>query len=326
MIPNPPPISYEQALDLVAHARTRKIAPYGQLQVNSLIDTTIQAKLITANTAMMSVGRLFGDFPVNKFESAITYHYLRQESLTWLENCGVHVNRQFAPLAVDNYVRLFGTEETLPVKKGDLNLFFEFFIHCMLIEAQIILAKQYYHGLGLYQKDAADSILSPDLPDKFPTSDLSNKLGEIEYDQFHGRIFLEYCAIMIRAQWDKLIRLQGLVFELKHNWDKISKGIKLVKAHLDKEKGLHPWSKYHSELFIRIAEERVSEDGWLKHFRDPLLHNIGQHSSGVLPRKNSLETTSQMWDKVCDEHNALREGILCLLASFISKNTKVNAE
>ncbi len=40
--------------------------------------------------------------------------------------------------------------------------------------------------------------------------------------------------------------------------------------------------------------------------------------SGVVVHRKSLETTSEMWDRVRDEHNWIREAMMAMLASFIS--------
>ena len=129
---------------------------------------------------------------------------------------------------------------------------------------------------------------------------------------------------MIRAQWDKLARLSCMTFGLKTNWDSISDGLNILGKFVDDNDKLHPWCIMHFRFFIDIAKERVAQDGWLKGFRDPLLHDVGQHSSGVAPHKKSIETTSEMWDKVCDEHNWLRERMMALLTSFISAKAPIS--
>ncbi len=316
------PMTYAEALDAVGKARPYLFAVLGKLQPNLLIDIPTQAKLITALSAMMFIGRGPGDFSVEKFDKPITFHKLSRESIEWLEKGGLHPRRKFAPLASDNYAYLFGSGSSAPVKKEKLYRFFGLLIHCLLIETQILVAKQYYYGTGLYKPNDSNPVFGNRFPHEAFQQGALQKLGGVEIDQLHGRIFLEYCAVMIRAQWDKLALLQSIVFDVKINSHKILKILSTIKGNLNNRKDLHYWTKQHSILFIEIAEEQISENGWLKNFRDPLIHGIGQHSSGVIPQNRSIESTSQMWDKVCAEHNRIREGMFCLLASIISKNVK----
>ncbi len=269
---------------------------------------------------MTSIGRLPGDFPVSKFDRPVKFRRLENESLDWLEKYGVSARREFAPLAAKDYIWLFGAEDRLPVAKEGAGSFFNRLIHLLLIETQIILAKQYYHGLGLYDPlPSFSKTIAEAFPDESPGDLQLASLGETEFAQLHGRIFLEYCAVMIRAQWDKLTRLTCFVFGAKTSWGSISDGLKaLVDLLNNDERKLPDWCQKHLQVFTHIAQERVSESGWLKGFRDPLLHDVGQHSTGVLPHKKSIDTTSEMWNKVCDEHDWLREATLALLASFIS--------
>lgn len=156
----------------------------------------------------------------------------------------------------------------------------------------------------------------------FPSESLGDlqlaSLGGIQIAQLHGRVFLEYCAVMIRAQWDKLTRLCCLVFGKRTDWHSVSVGLKAL-AQLPMTEGEMPaWSRHHLQIFVGIAQERVAKTGWLQVFRNALIHDVGQHSAGVVPQRKSVDTTSEMWDKVCDEHDWLREATVALLTSFIS--------
>jgi hypothetical protein len=314
--------TYAEALEIVGKARPKSFAIFGQFQPNLLIDESTQTRLFTATSAMMLIGRGPGDFPVTQFDKPITFHKLTTESIEWLEKSGLNPRREFAPLASEYYAYILGGKETAPVTKERLNEFFGILIECLLVETQILVAKQYYHGMGLYQKGDSNPVFGDAFPNRVFQQELLYKLGELEIDQLHGRIFLEYCAVMIRAQWDKLALLQSMVFDVSISSNKISKIINAIESKLKSKDDLHYWTKRHSLLFLEIAKERVSENSWLKSFRDPLMHSVGRHSSGVIPQNKSIETTSQMWDKVCDEHNELREGMFCLLASLISRNAK----
>ena len=323
MSSKPTSLTYAEALEAVGRARVVSIAQTVRLQPSLSIDTATQAKLIAVTTAMMAVGRLPGDLPPAKFDTPITYHKLSEKSLEWLEKCGIPARRAYAPLAA-NYAWMFGTKDRLPVSEDLAGRFFTRLIHCLLIETQITVAKQYYYGLGLYKQDMSISMLSQVLPPEVLHETMLNRLTQIEFDQLHGRIFLEYCAVMVRAQWDKLTRLSCLAFGLEWNWDSVSDGLKALKRKLAEQKEPHTWCSYHLKVFVDIAEERLAEGGWLKGFRDPLIHDVGQHSAGVVPHKKSLETTSEMWDKVCEEHNWLREGMMAALAAFASRRSSMS--
>jgi len=292
---------------------------------NSRIDHATQVKLATIAVVMASVGRLPGDFPVTKFDQPITYRELGKQSLDWLEKYGIPARRDFAPLAADSYIELFDSCDRLPVSEKEAGRFFGRLIHCLLIETQILITKQYYHGLGLYKHGVPLSMLSEVLPSKAIQGMQLARLNKFNFDELHGMVFLQYCAVMIRAQWDKLTRLSCLVFGLDLNWDSILKGWTALDQRVVRKKDLHSWCRDHLQVFIEIARSRLAKDGWLKRFRDPLLHDVGQHSAGVVPHKKSTETTSEMWDKVCDEHNWLREAMMAALVVFISKGSSTSA-
>ncbi len=142
MIIKPLSPTYAEALELVSKARPQAFAIFGQLQPNLLVDETTQAKLLTASSAMMLIGRGPGDFPVEKFDTPIKFHALHPKSIEWLEKSGLNPRRKFAPLASEHYAHLFGSNETMPVSKEKLNKFFGLLIHCLVVETQILVAKQ----------------------------------------------------------------------------------------------------------------------------------------------------------------------------------------
>jgi hypothetical protein len=275
---------------------------------------------------MMLIGRGPGDFPVSKFDRPVSYRRLMETSLKWLEQCGIPARRSFAPLATTDYIWLFGNGNRLPISEG-VEPFFSRLIHFLLIETQIVTAKQYYHGLGLYGSGSEDPAWMSKLSELFPSEAIQEgqllKLLQVELNQMHGRIFLDYCAVMIRAQWDKLARLSCLVFGLDGNWDSISSGLSMLEQKLNDDE-LDPWCSSHLQIFIEIAKDRLSETKWIKGFRDHLLHDVGAHSAGVVPHKRSRETTSDLWDRVCDEHDWLREAAMAALVAFLSIRLPAN--
>lgn len=284
------------------------------------LDPITQVKLATATRLMAFIGRGPGDVPVAQ---QIPYRKLRIQSLEWLEKAGIPARREFAPLAAsDCYITLFGSEGRLPVSSDKAGQFFGLFVHCLAIESELLIAMQYYHGLGLATQSIPLSIWTGFLsPDDVEGMRLAS-INQINIRELRGRIFFEYCVVMIRAQWDKIIRLCCLVFDLNANWDSVSKGILALEKKLgDTGSSLHPFCHYHLDTFVGIAKERLSEDGWLQSQRNALLHKVGQHSSGVLPQAKSVHSTTELWQKVRDEHNWLREAMMAALATFLTAKT-----
>lgn len=315
-------LSYSEALEAVARSRNKVLAIVPVQQPDLMADKITQTMLATSVALMLEIG--WGSLPITRFDEPITYQHLAGEIVEWLETCGVPA-RSYLPLASDQYARLFGTKGRLPVKEQNVGQFFGRWIHMLLIETQITLARQYYHGLDLYKQGITFSMLSEVLPtDEIQGMRLS-RLGNTEIDQLHGRIFLEYCAVMIKAQWDKSVFLLDLVFGLKSNWDSVTKGLDAIERSSE-ARALNRWSEFSLRKYLEIARKQLAVDGWLKSFRDPLLHKVGRHSAGVLPQKNSLDTTSEMWDRVREEHNALREALMALISVLITKNVNGSSD
>ena len=319
-----PDLTYEEALAAVARARVRQIML--EVSVNeppypaARVDPTVQVKIATVSAVMALIGRMPGDFPQGRFDRPIRFRLLSDETLTWLEQSGIPARRNFAPLATPEYIRLFGTPEGLPVPMEAAGRFWGRLAHWLTIELGIMLAKQYYHGLGLYEPGIPMSVFYDMMPEGMAEGARLGSLPVLDFEQLHGLIFLEYCAVMIRAQWDKLIRLSCLVFGIRYNWGSIREGLAVLEQAFDPKRDMQPWCRYHGQLLVRIAQDRLSEGAWLKHFRDSLLHDVGDHPAGVAPHRSSLETTSEIWDRVCDEHDWIREAMVAALASFVSKN------
>lgn len=310
---------YAEALEAVGRERVNQFIPLDKLQPNLAIDTGTQEKLMAVVAIMDGIGKLPGDFPKEKFDQPITYHKLQPKAVEWLKNAGLRAE-EITPLASYSYRTLFARKDNSLVEKETIEKFFSHFIHCLLVETQIIISRQYYHGLGFYRSQTPIVDLLETLPTELREIFNRVQLNKIAVDQLHGKIYVDYCILMIRAQWDKLISLSCLVFGLKQNWDSIFDGIKALNQKIDELENLHPACKFYLKIFLDIANERLKTDGWLKNYRDSLMHGVGQHSLGVVPHKKSLLTTTELWDKVCEEHNWIREGIMALLIAFSSKN------
>ena len=129
---------------------------------------------------------------------------------------------------------------------------------------------------------------------------------------------------MIRAQWDKLVSLGSVVFDRKQNWDSIFEGLRDLDQHISNSTDINSGVNAYFKIFLEIANERLGEDAWLKGFRDSLVHSVGKHSLGVAPQKTSSMTTSELWEKMCEEHNWLREAMMTILIVFAYKYSKEN--
>jgi hypothetical protein len=317
-------LTYADALEAAGRARIDLFAVVDQLQLNLKIGSHTQAKLQAVVAIMDGIGKLPGDFPKEKFDQPITYHKLQPEAVDWLEKNGIPA-RRIAPFATYTYRDWFARKNAFLVPDQIIEKFFSHFIHCLLVETQIIIAKQYYQGLGL-NRPRKQSVLEafPNLPPEYKAEiqdafDVGTYLGTIEVDQLHGRIFLEYCVMMIRAQWDKLVSLACIVFDQSQSWDSISDALKALDRHISSAADLNSGCKAYSKIFLEITNEKLAQGAWLKSFRDHLVHSVGQHSLGVAPQRTSSLTTSELWDKMCEEHNWLREAMMTLLIVFAYK-------
>lgn len=307
-------LTYKEALEAVRHARTIGMSIYGSVDdpphPNLPLDKYTQTKLVTVTTLMASIGRLPGDVPVDQ---TIRYHMLDKNALDYLEN-GLHIKARssFAPFWAD-YINIFQGGKRLP-HQANATRFYSHLIHYLYIEAQLVLTQQYFYGLGLYDKGRSFSIWSNIFSEHEFKNVRLNDLYNIAFTELHGRVFLDHYIIMIRAQWDKFVKLGCIFFDLQDNWSSVEDGI----ATIDKRSETLPkYSKHYMDIFTSIAKARLDKSsGWLRSFRDGLLHSTGQHSSGVIPQKKSLESTSELWDKALNEHNWLREAMMAALIGY----------
>jgi hypothetical protein len=283
------------------------------------IDEVIQMQLAVVTAGMYVVGTTPNDFQVAEFDRPIKYRKLDEKSLDWLEAHRMPVRRHFAPLGGD-YVRLFGDKRRLPIPEENYSRFLSLLLHILQVESQIIVAKQYYHRLGLYNHDDQSSLFTRALLPELARVYKQSSPHGLDVMQFHGRVFLEYYAIMLRAQWDKLVVLSHWAFGLKERDESVLQKLKGLADKLVNDAKYHPWARNQLRIFIEIAQGRLSDTAWLRKFRDSLLHSVSEHSAGVIPRLKNTETTSDLWDKLRDEHDWLREGTLALLAAIASAN------
>lgn len=310
---------YAEYLEAAGRERVKSITTLDPLLPNLAIDDITQKKLMSVINIMDGIGKMPGDFPKEKFDQPITFHRLPADAIEWLGKNGFRANKT-TPFATYSYRQLFASKEFCVVEEKIIEKFFSHLIHCLLVETQIILARQYYYGLGFYTKSSPIIDLSGKFPAEIIELFSQPRFNQIAIDQLHGKIYVDYLAVMIRAQWDKLVSLCCFVFGLKQNWDSISDGIKALTQEVESNKDLHAACIASLKVFLMIASERTIPEGWLKNYRDSLLHGVGQHSSGVVPHKKSVQTTSELWDKICEEHNCLREGMIALLIAFATKN------
>lgn len=313
------PFRYAESLEATGRERIKSITTLDPLLPNLVIDDITQKKLMSVVNIMDGIGKMPGDFPKEKFDQPIAFHRLPADAIEWLGKNGFRANKT-TPFATYSYRQLFASKEFCVVEEKIIEKFFSHLIHCLLVETQIILARQYYYGLGFYTKSSPIIDLSGKFPAEIIELFSQPQFNQIAIDQLHGKIFVDYLAVMIRAQWDKLISLCCLVFGLKQNWDTISDGIKALSQEVKSKNDFHPACKAYLKVFLITASERTKPESWLKNYRDSLLHSVGQHSLGVAPHKKSIHTTSELWNSICDEHNWLREGMMALLIALSVKN------
>ncbi|MBZ0300228.1 MAG: hypothetical protein K8J31_10820 [Anaerolineae bacterium] len=313
-MPNAEWPSYKAALHEVALRRMRgmlfPVNPMQSHRPDMALDSATQAKIVMACNLMMAIGRGPGDMPVDQ---RIEYRFLPPQSIGFLtEKLKVAATREFAPFAAD-YASIFQGGKWLSGSKK-AGRFYSHLIHIFVIEAQLVLTQQYYYGLELDQDRLPISALISHFSEEEIQGMRLGQLSKLDITDLHGRIFFEYLLVMIRAQWDKLIRLLCMAFEIKDNWSSIDDGIESLKKPLQTLKDTERW---HLDALIHVAEFRLNaEQGWLRPFRDSLLHKTGLHSEGIIAQSKSLETTAQLWKKAKDEHNWWREAVMTAIIVF----------
>jgi hypothetical protein len=143
---------------------------------------------------------------------------------------------------------------------------------------------------------------------------LLGQLGSVNFPELYGRPFVDLMAILIRAQWDKLTRLLFIAFDWR-DWDSIDKGLEAVEEF--SESSSAPLGDL-MRGYVKVARSRLDKDtGWLRPFRDSLLHKTGRHSRGVVPQIKSYDTTTDLWNRCLDEYDYLREAFFVVMAIIL---------
>jgi len=258
-----------------------------------------------------------------KVDQTIKFSLLQEQSLKWIEKAGFPIRRSFAPFHVD-YVRLFGKKEFL-YNQEKTGSFYGMLTHCLLLDVQLHIAAQYFHGMNLLSLRIPLSWFSnffPGLSDVNPDERRLFDLNHITMNELYGRFFFEYTVIMVRAQWDKFIRLCCYFFGLRANWDSSDDGLNALIMLCRSNSSLHSLVSYHMEIFVAIAKQRLHARGWLQQVRNHLLHFEGRHSLGVLPQKKSVDTTTDLWNSARNELNHLHEAMAAMFIALLASRIR----
>src|SRR5262249_14826142 len=142
---NTPPLTYAEALEAAGRARPDLLAAVDPLQSNLEIGSHTQAKLQAVVAIMEFIGKRDGDVPKEKFDQPIKYNRLPAHVLVSLEKNGIPA-RRITPFATYTYRDWFARKGTALIPERIIEKFFSHFIHCLLVETQILIARQYYQG------------------------------------------------------------------------------------------------------------------------------------------------------------------------------------
>lgn len=274
------------------------------------VSAATQVKLADVTALMLMIGGAPNDteplqVPIRKF------NVLEPEHISFLARPNFHPERPRA-IFFGDYVNLFqGNKYLLHPERTEL--FYNHLIHCLLVDVELVVVIHYFSELGLARQSIPLSLFAPVYDGDI--SDLAlAQLGTVSYPELYGRPFVDLMAIMIRAQWDKLTRLLDIAFKLP-NWDSINDGLAALRdfAATQSEGSSHLIGLYADTAKSRLDENR----GWLRPFRDGLLHKTGQHSRGVAPQRKSVDTTTDLWNKCLDEYDYLREAFFVALIAIV---------
>jgi len=134
-----------------------------------------------------------------------------------------------------------------------------------------------------------------------------------------GKWELDSAAVKIRAVWDKLLYLIsekyfGIKLSAKSLGENKSSG--RIGEFLRKTKG--KTKNKHQEQFIESFVNLLLDLKWLRKYRDLELHFYGVKIKNGFQTKNEAESIEAVWEKIKEEHNKLREGILLALGIALS--------
>ena len=279
-----------------------------------IIGAATQVKLSDVTALLMIVGQMPKD-PTPIEIPIQTFNVLRPKDVTWLEHTGFYPKRPRG-IFVRDYIHFFQGNKYLPNSNGNtkkIERFYGHLIHCLLIEAELVTVVHYFQGLGLAQQSIPMSMFASIYDGDI--SDLSlAQLGTVSFPEVYGRPFVDFMAIMLRAQWDKITRLLDIAFDLQE-WDSIGDGLTSLR---DFSQNAGQESRQLIALFTETGISRLDQtNGWLRPFRDGLLHKTGRHSRGVAPQRKSAETTSDLWNLCLIEYDYLREAFFVALMAIV---------
>jgi len=239
------------------------------------------------------------------------FRVLEPKHIQFLERHGF---RPQAPrgIFVGYYLRFFQGVRYLPrPDRGEA--FYSHLIHCLLVDVEMLTVVHYFQGLGLARQKIPLSTYA-EIYDGDVNDLVLGQLGSIHFAEVYGRPFVDFMVIMLRAQWDKLTRLMDLAFGLKE-WSSISDGLLNLQRFASTSS---PDVRALIEIYVRVARERLDKTGkgWLRPFRDSLLHKVGQHSVWLAPQRKSAENTTDFWNHCLDEYDYLREAFFIALIAI----------
>lgn len=282
-------------------------------EIVNLISSATQVKLQDVLTLLACVGLM----PPEKFPLILPlkdYKILKPNDFAPLIACGFQPFGEHGRLFVGNYIKFFHRDKYVPTR--NVEKFYGHLIHVLLIEVEVLTIIHYFTGLGLTKQVIPLSVFS-ELSGDTSEDLILSQLGIISYPELYGRPFVDLLAILTRAQWDKLTHLLDIAFDLK-SWDSIDVGLKALESCAQKLSGESSrlLMAYHQLATDRLKNSKSG--GWLRPFRDGLLHSTGKHSLGVVPQKKSLETTTELWNKGLQEHDYWREALYIALLAIRS--------
>lgn len=271
-----------------------------------------QEKFTSLAWLMLMAGSPPGQKPIDQ-----TIHYEklnRGQILEWLEQMSIPARSQIAPFRAP-WADLLKNGTRLPSQKS-VEKFFGLLIDCFVMETQLVVNQFYYERLQIDLNDIPISILAQFIHEEELHRMRVEKIIVPEIRELYARNFLDFHILMVRALWDKTVRLACLAFGLNPNTKSVSKSLE----NLESLHEISTAAKPFFDVFISIAKEQLKdkeEGGWLRLVRDSLTHDTGQHSFGVLPQAKSIATSFELWNRIKLEQNWLREALMALLTTLL---------
>jgi hypothetical protein len=310
-------LTFGELLILAGKRKLKKVSGLPPQTYSKFLNPFTHSKMNSLNRLLTHIGHTPDDTAI-LVDQSIKFQHLPESSIKILEEqLQIPAKRNYAPFAAD-YLMIFQEGNSFPnTNKAKSEKFFGWLIHILKVEAQLIASQAFFVALGFHN----DRLTLTDLASVFPDEQMDGfKRAESHHlylQDFYGKVFVDHNVVMIRAQWDKIITLCCVVFDKRQNWSSIDDGIKSLKA--DKLLNLHEFCRFHLDIVLNIAETQLNEEnGWLRKYRDSLIHKVGEHPVGILPQKNSEETIAQIWRRIEIEHNCVREAIMAMILAFVT--------